>query len=319
VDTLVDGCVAGDFMLRLKRPDQTVRTWWRTRPDEEALKDPDLEVVLSTAAELAEIPGALLRKGVLPGLWETKAELALSEFKAHFAGGKVVQVDRGGYTEGQQVPKASGEVVSAAIEKAVAEGDLWLVSGPTSLFKESIPAGVLTDASLLLPPPEPIVTAAILEANVPAAWKESRASVAGILAQLSVQRGRPVPWFQVQQAVDGAIRARLVELDMKSVPWPCDPSAAAKIVLKAVAGGGFAGGSGGAVMNDKGVTYRAYLQPNELQDLADVLTQIMELQAKHGIKIRFNLAIEATAEGDLKPEATAELRKKLDDVSDSFH
>lgn len=44
----------------------------------------------------------------------------------------------------------------------------------------------------------------------------------------------------------------------------------------------------------------------------------MELQAKHGIKIRFNLAVEATTEGDLKPQATADLRKKLDDVSDAF-
>jgi hypothetical protein len=320
VDTLVDGCVAGDFVLQLKRPDKTVRTWWRTRPDEEALKDPDLEVVLSTAAELAEIPGALLRKGILPGLWEAKAELPMSEFRAHFAGGKVVQVDRGGYNEGQQVPKASTEVVSAAVEKAVADGDLWLVSGPTSLFKESIPAGVLTDASLLLPPPEPIVTAAILEANVPAAWKESKASVAGILAQLSAQRGKPVPWYQVRQAVDGVIRARLVELDVQSVPWPCDPSAAAKVILKAVAGasGGGSGGGGG-VVNDKGVTYQAYLQPNELQDLVDGLTAIMEMQAKHGIKIRFNLAVEATAEGDLKPEATAELRKSLEDISDAWH
>ena len=40
---------------------------------------------------------------------------------------------------------------------------------------------------------------------------------------------------------------------------------------------------------------------------------------KQGIKIRFNLAVEATAEGDLKQAATAEFRKKLDDVSDAFH
>jgi len=320
VDTLVDGCVAGDFVLRLKRPDQTVRTWWRSRPDEEALKDSDLEVVLSTAAELAEIPGALLRKGTLPGLWETKAELPLSEFKAHFAGGKVVQVDRGGYMGGQQVPKASAEVVSGSVEKAVADGDLWLVSGPTSLFKERIPAGVLTDASLLLPPPEPLVAAAILQANVPAAWKDGKASVAGILAQLTVQRGKPVPWYQVAQAVDGALRARLVEWDADSAGWPCDPSAAAKVVLKAVAvAGGGGGGAGGGALNDKGVTYHAYLQPNELQDLADGLTAIMELQAKYGIKIRFNLAVEVTAEKDLKPEATAELRKGLDDISAAWH
>jgi hypothetical protein len=319
VDTLVDGCVAGDFVLQLKRPDKTVRTWWRTRPDEEALKDPDMEVVLSTAAELAEIPGTLLRKGTLASLWETKAELPMSEFKLYFAGGKIVQVDRGGYSEGQQVPKATPKVVNAAVEKAVVDGDLWLVSGPTSLFKESIPVGVLTDGSLLLPPPEPIVTAAILEANVPAAWKEGKATVAGILAQLSVQRGRPVPWHQVQQAVDGAIRARLVELDAKSVPWPCDASAAAKIILKASAGTGGGGGGGGEIMNDKGVTYRAYLQPNELQDLADVLSDIMQLQAKYGIKIRFNLAVEVTTETDLKPEATTDVRKALDAISDAFH
>lgn len=321
VDTLVDGCVAGDFVLRLKRPDQTVRTWWRFRPDDEALKDTDMEVVLSTAAELAEIPTALLRKGVLPGLWDTKAELPLSEFKAHFAGGKVVQVDRGGYFEGQQVPKASVDVVSAAVEKAVADGDLWLVSGPTSLFREPIPAGVLTDASMLLPPPEPIVAAAILEGNIPAAWKDGKATVAGMLSQLSSQRGKPVPWYLLQQAVDGALRARLVELDANSAPWPCDPSAAAKVILKAAAGAAAGAGSGAASDNANYnlLAIRAYLQPNELQDLADGLSSILELQAKHGIKLRFNLAVEATAEGGLKPEAATELRKALDDISDAFH
>jgi hypothetical protein len=319
VDTLVDGCIAGDFVLQLKRPDKTVRTWWRSRPDDDALKDPDLEVVLSTAAELSELPGTLLRKGALPGLWETKTELPMSEFKTYFGEGKVVQVDRGGYNEGQPIPKASSDVVSAAVEKAVVDGDLWLVSGPTSLFKEAIPAGVLTDGCLLLPPPEPIVAAAILEANVPAAWKDGKANVSGVLAQLSVQRGKPVPWFQIQQAVDGALRARLVELDADSATWPCDPSGAAKVVLKAVAGAGKGqGGVGGVVLNDKGISYRAYLLPNELQDLADALTEIMKLQAKHGIKIRFNLSVEASTDGDLTPEASKDLGRLLKEISDAF-
>jgi hypothetical protein len=177
---------------------------------------------------------------------------------------------------------------------------------------------VLTDTGLLLPPPEPIVAAAILQANVAPAWKDGKANVAGVLAQLSAQRGKPVPWYQVAQAVDGALRARLVELDADSAGWPCDPSAAAKVVLKAVAGAG-TGGGGGSALNDKGVTYQAYLQPHELQDLADGLTAIMELQAKYGIKIRFNLSVEVTAEKELKPEATTELRKGLDEVSDAWH
>ncbi|MBA3543484.1 MAG: hypothetical protein H0T83_03460 [Chthoniobacterales bacterium] len=72
------------------------------------------------------------------------------------------------------------------------------------------------------------------------------------------------------------------------------------------------------MLNDKGATYRAYLQPSELQDLADDLTDIMELQAKHGIKIRFNLAGEATTEGDFKPEASSDLGKLLKAISDAF-
>lgn len=321
VDTLVDGCVAGDFVLQLKRPDKTARTWWRLRPDEDALKDPDLEVVLSTSAELTEIAGVLLRRGTLPSLWEAKSELSVSEFKAYFAGGTIVQIDRGGYNEGQQVPKANSDVVSAAIEKSVADGELWLVSGPTSLFKEPIPIGVLTDASLLLPPPEPLVAAAVLEANLPGAWKDGKASVAAILAQVSMQRGKPVPWVLVQQAVDGALRARIIELAPESPPWPCDPSNAAKVIVKAVSGIARPPGDGGgsSIVNDKSIAYRAYLQPNELQDLADALSDIMALQAKHGITIRFQLCVEATTDGEWKPDASTELRKALDEISDSFH
>jgi hypothetical protein len=246
-------------------------------------------------------------------------ELPFTDFKAYFAGGKIVQVDRGGYAEGQQVPKASSDVVKLAVEKAVADGDLWLVFGPTSLFKESVPAGVLTDSSLLLPPPEPVVAAAILEANVPAAWKDSKATVAGLLAQLSDQRGKPLPWYLVQQAVDGALRARLVELNVDSATWPCDPSAAAKVVLKAVAGAAEATGAGtGVRLHEKGVTYRAYLQPNEIQDLADALTTIMSLQAKYGIKIRFNLAVEATSDDEVNQQASNDLGKLLKEISEAF-
>ena len=38
MDTLVAGCVDGLFVLRLARPDRSVRTFWRERPDDMALK-----------------------------------------------------------------------------------------------------------------------------------------------------------------------------------------------------------------------------------------------------------------------------------------
>ena len=59
VETLVEGCVQGTFVLKLTRPDRTFRTWWRTRPDDAALADPALELVLPEAAELGDIPGEL--------------------------------------------------------------------------------------------------------------------------------------------------------------------------------------------------------------------------------------------------------------------
>jgi len=165
------------------------------------------------------------------------------------------------------------------------------------------------------------VPAAILEGNIQAAWKDNKATAAGMLSQLSLQRGRPVPWPLLRQAIDGALRARIVELDVDSTSWPCDPSAASKIILKAVTGAtaGADGGTGADAKNSNATSFRAYLQPNELQDLSDGLSTIMDLEVKHAIKIRFNLAIEATAMDGVKSEATADLRKLLDDISDAFH
>lgn len=40
LDTLVRGCEEGAFVLRLTRPDKSVKTYWREAPDEAALKDP---------------------------------------------------------------------------------------------------------------------------------------------------------------------------------------------------------------------------------------------------------------------------------------
>ena len=41
LDTIVDGCVNGAFVLKLTRPDKSVRTFWRQTPDEVAIKGID--------------------------------------------------------------------------------------------------------------------------------------------------------------------------------------------------------------------------------------------------------------------------------------
>ncbi len=277
---------------------------------------------MSTTADLSEVPAELLRKGVLPGLWDTKTEIPTSEIKGYFAGGKTIQIDRGGYMEAQQIPKATDEVVKTAIGKAVLDGILWLVSGPTSMWKEEIPQGILTEVAALRPPPEPILAAGILEGTIPDAWKDGKTTVAGMLAQLSVQRGVPLPWVLLTQAVDGALRARLVELDPDSCPWPCDSILATKVVLKAVSGAsGYGGGTaiGTAVVADNAYAVRAYLKPNELQDLADSLGDLLNLERQHGISIRYLLSLEATADGVIGDAAKGELADILGKISDAFH
>src|SRR5713101_3567093 len=127
LDTLVGGCVEGMFVLRLTRADRSVKTFWREMPDDIALKDPSLAVILPEAATLTALSPRLLAPGVLPGLWQT-SELTLRKVREYFAGGHVVRIPREGYEEPVTIPQAEGEVIAAAVHTAIKEGTLWLTS-----------------------------------------------------------------------------------------------------------------------------------------------------------------------------------------------
>ena len=49
LDTILQGCREGQFVLRLVRPDKSFRTIWRQTPTDDDLKNPALEVVLPRA------------------------------------------------------------------------------------------------------------------------------------------------------------------------------------------------------------------------------------------------------------------------------
>ena len=67
LDTLTGGCVEGMFVLRLTRADRAVKTFWRELPDEIALKDPSLEVLLPEVATLTVLSPRLLAPGACLG------------------------------------------------------------------------------------------------------------------------------------------------------------------------------------------------------------------------------------------------------------
>jgi hypothetical protein len=230
LDTLLQGAREGFFVLRAINPDRTARTFWRQEPDEAALKEPSLEVVLPEAAELSDLDARLLSPDALPGLWEGAA-ISVSRILDYYSGGKVVQVPKQGYEEPVVIPKASRSVIEAAVNSAVQAGQLWLLAGTVSLCGEPVSPGLITDASTLQVPPTPVSPMELLPERLPAAWNNGTATGQGIAMALSERAGKPLPWPVVKNAIEGALRTRILERAVDSGPWPCDGSGAALLKL----------------------------------------------------------------------------------------
>jgi hypothetical protein len=283
-DTLALGCEQGYFVLRLPRPDKSVRTFWRTRPTEVELKERDL---VPEAAELTEIDSHLLAPGAIPGLWPADGSpLGVGARVEFFDGEHVSTVQKEGYTESFPIPKAPRQAVERAVGQAVKAGIVWLIAGPVRVFKEEVPLGVLNAAATLNPPPPEIAVTELLPQNLGAAWGKEVATAASASA-LSVSYGKPVPWPVIAAAIDGALRSRLLERTEDSGPWPCDWSRAAHVRLRVPR----ESPPGPPPTPPAGRRYaEAALAPAELQALVDGLGDILKGSA--GLDLRFVLRIE---------------------------
>jgi len=321
LETLVEGCVQGTFVLRLTRPDRTFRTWWRTRPDDSALNDPAMELVLPDSAELGEIAGELIAPKVLPDLWSGD-EIDVQAVVDYFDGTKVVQLDKGGFTEAVPVPKASRDVVDTAVSGAVEAGKVWLTSGPASLLAEPIPPGVLTPNGKLRVPPVPIQAASILPENLPDAWKNGGTTALSIATALSQQAGHTLPWKTVRDVIGGSISARFVAVGLHSAPWPCDLSGANGVKIE-VAAGGVGNGAGGGVANggaSPGIRVaEVAFEPSRMQDLGDLIPALLEIKARSKVAMKFQVRLEL-GDGTNPPSeaAVAEINGLLKGLGDGF-
>jgi hypothetical protein len=324
LDTLMEGCEMGAFVLRLSRPDGSMRTWWYSRPDETAMNDPALELVLSEAAELKEIDPGLLTWDRLPDLWKGES-ISVSEVMDYFRGGNVVQVQREGYVEPLMIPRAFEDVVNASIEKAVQSGMLWMTNGPASILAEPIPAGVLTDQAHLRKPPGMIAAAEILPENLPLAWRNGEATGLSIATALSQKFGQALPWKTVSDVISASLKARFTQLDPLSGEWPCEFPAASSIKLNVAAGSDFGNGGSGSGGDFNGVnegnTLVAWkeLKPSEIQDLGDIIPQLLEIKNKADIPLAFRVRIEL-GDGKTQPndETVRAVNQLLNDISEGF-
>jgi hypothetical protein len=310
LDTLLLGCKHGEFVLRVTRPDRSVKTFWRQEPDDAALKDPGLEVVLLEFAELSDAPSDLSSPGSLPGLWESDS-VTLAQLCAYFAGGKVVKVRKDGYEEPVTIPKAGREVISAAVERAVEQGKLWLTSGQASILAEPISAGLLTDEARFQTPPQPIPTSDLTPSALPEVWSGQTATAIAISVALSNKAGTNLPWATVREAISGAIRARLIEIALDSGPWPCDFAAAqsAKFRLPTAP----------PPREDFKLTpdtlfADAELRPSEIQDLAENIAEIRKAAGETELKFRLKLELGSPGKS-AAPEVVSKLNALLGKIS----
>jgi len=311
LDTLIDGCAQGTFVLRLTRPDRSIRTFWRECPDENALKDPGLEVVLPEHAELTSLRYELLVPNKLPGLWKD-GELKYSDIIDYFSGGQVVKIPGEGYEEPVTIPKVDRKVLDETINEAVCAGKVWLTSGPASILGEDIPAGVLTDDAVLQPQPEPIPATELLSETLPDAWSIGKTTALGIGTSLSKKAGKILPWITVRDAIDGALNARFLELTEDSGPWPCDFSGAKKVKIRMPKEA-----PPSTPTPTPGLFIaKADLEPSQIQDLADQIPEITKTAA--GRKLKYHLRIELKADDEAAPEIANKLNKFLKNVSDDL-
>jgi hypothetical protein len=325
IDTLVEGCEMGAFVLRLTRPDGSVRTWWYSRPDETAMNDPSLELVLSEAAELEEIASMLLEPERLPELWKSDA-ITVQAVMDYFNGTNVVQVQRDGYMEPLPIPKASPDVIRASVTQAVESGLLWLTNGPASILAEPIPAGVLTELALIQPPPVQIMAAEILPETLPQAWTNEEATALSIATALSQKIGQTLPWKTVSDVISASLSARFTQLDPKSGKWPCEyPSAqGVKLKISTVSGSGagveeFGSGFGRIKTSSNILFARSELKPSEIQDLGDIVPKLLDIKNKVNIPLAFRVQVEL-GDGQTQPddETVRSINQLLGDISDDF-
>ena len=207
------------------------------------------------------------------------------------------------------VPKAEGRIIEQAIHEAVKAGVVWFISGPISLYREEMPLGVLSDAATLNVPPAEVAPTALLPQNLPTAWSQTITTAAALNQALSLAHGSPLPWTVVLSAIDSAVRTGLLELAADSGPWPCDWPGAGNVRLQV----------------PERVTpppppdrrsAEAELEPSELQDLVEGLSDV--LKAGAGLNLRFVLRLEVRDGGPTRADRITKLNDILGKICDKL-
>ena len=236
-DTVLKGVRDGLLAARLKRPDGSVRTWWREDVESVAATDDQLEIVLPAKARLARLNHRLLKPGTLPGLWVGGNEdafepLAVNALLKYFAGGHVATIARDGYEDHLPIPFCPSDIVVEAVAEAVTDGTLWVTNPPATVWKEPVPAGTLSPNAVLRPAPEPVPAQDLTEEVLAEAWSKNRTNGLALTQALCQKRSAMVPWGVVRDGITAAVNARWLVQTEDSGPIECTYDQAGRVILE---------------------------------------------------------------------------------------
>ena len=128
---------------------------------------------------------------------------------------------------------------------------------------------------------------------------------------LSKRAGKTLPWTTIRNAVDAALRLRMVELAADSGPWPCGLAGAQTIKLRQPAEAPpTPAPPPGRLVAD------AELRPNEIQDLADQIAEVVK--AAVGLELRFRVRVELGGDKPPSPEVVAKINELLRAIRGEF-
>ena len=220
IETLRRGVTEGQIVLRTVRPDGSQQTFWREAPtDDEELWKKDLEIVPIEHAELHNLNPELLRPGQLPEIWQGNNIPTIVTVR--------------GFFNGEDVPKlASDEILLEAIRSAVQNGLLMARHPNIAYLKENIPDAEMTDDLELLAPLAPISGTELGHKALPEAWENETSSVGKLMDALVTQKGTPIPWSLVVNAINDGRNKNLFEFTDGNSPWPCAAEEVDKVGLK---------------------------------------------------------------------------------------
>ena len=297
LDTVLQGVERGLFVARLARPDGSGRTWWRTPVDAEVHNNPTLEVVLPQQAVLSSLPTQLLAPDALPELWQNE-RLTLAHAKRYFSGKHIINVAHDGWDEQYGIPCCKEATLEAALAQAVADGTVWLVNGPTSCWKETVPFTALDEQAELLPPPQMITPQELTPDALPGAWQDLKTNGAAIVRALSQKKGVAVPWGVVRDSLGEAVRSRWLET--------VQGDGATAEFDHAGAWGLRVPDGGPALPPPPSQVANLEVESSQMQDLVESVPNLLEASAGYGLRFRVGVVLDASA--------PASVRKQVDDL-----